>query len=92
VCLLCPVCGSRQVALLSLACASLRGQRGDLLVDHRGLHLDPQAIAVEGGSSIAITYRCSLGHRFSLRLRTIYDTTVVETVALSRSPLDGTSA
>jgi hypothetical protein len=61
---------------------SLIGQQGEVLVDQHGLRFDASAVPVEGGSAIAITCRCEHGHLFRLRLRTIYETTTAETVAL----------
>jgi hypothetical protein len=66
----------------AVACTSLLGQPGEARIDRDGLHLDPAAAPAEGGSAIAITCRCGSGHLFCLRLRTIYDTTTAETVAL----------
>ena len=80
--LLCPVCQDHRIVPAAVACTSLLGQRGEVRIDRDGLHLDPAAVPAEGGSAIAITCRCGSGHLFCLRLRTIYDTTTAETVAL----------
>lgn len=78
----CPLCGDQRIVPMSLACTSLLGQRGEARIDRDGLHLDPSVHPAEGGSAIAITCRCDHGHLFCLRLRTIYETTTAETVAL----------
>lgn len=80
--LLCPVCQDHRIVPAAVACTSLLGQPGEARIDRDGLHLDPAAAPAEGGSAIAITCRCGSGHLFCLRLRTIYDTTTAETVAL----------
>lgn len=80
--LLCPICQDQHIAPEAVACTSLQGQSGEARIDCDGLHLDPTAAPAEGGSAIAITWRCGQGHLFCLRLRTIYDTTTAETVAL----------
>ena len=80
--LLCPVCQDHRIVPAAVACTSLLGQPGEARIDRDGLHLDPAAAPAEGGSAIAITCRCDQGHLFCLRLRTIYDTTTAETVAL----------
>jgi hypothetical protein len=80
--LLCPICQDRRITPDSVACTSLLGQPGEARIDRDGLHLDPSAAPAEGGSAIAITCRCGQGHLFCLRLRSIYDTTTAETVAL----------
>lgn len=81
-CLTCPVCGDTHVTPTTLASTSLLGQRGEVRVDEDGLHLDPAAPAAEAGSAIAITFCCGSGHLFGLRLRTIYESTIAEMVAL----------
>lgn len=83
--LLCPLCRDGHVVPVSVACTSLLGQRGEARIDRDGLHLDPTVHPAEGGSAIAITCRCDQGHLFCLRLRTIYETTTAETVALATS-------
>lgn len=83
--LLCPLCRDGHVVPVSVACTSLLGQRGEARIDRDGLHLEPTMHPGEGGSAIAITCRCDQGHLFCLRLRTIYETTTAETVALATS-------
>lgn len=78
----CPICRDPRITPEVVACTSLLGQRGEARIDRDGLHLDPGAAPSEGGSAIAITCRCGQGHLFCLRLRTIYETTTAETVAL----------
>jgi len=80
--LTCPVCGDAHVTPSTLASTSLLGQRGEVRVDQDGLHLDPAVPSAEAGSSIAITFRCGSGHLFGLRLRTTYETTTAEMIAL----------
>ena len=80
--LTCPVCGDAHVTPSALASTSLLGQRGEVRVDQDGLHLDPVAPAAEAGSVIAVTFHCAGGHLFGLRLRTIYESTTAEMVAL----------
>jgi hypothetical protein len=80
--LTCPVCGDAHVMPTALAGTSLLGQRGEVRVDQGGLHLNPAAPSAEAGSAIAITFRCGSGHLFGLRLRTVYETTTAEMVAL----------
>ncbi len=80
--LCCPVCQDPHITPAAIACTSLLGQPGEARIDRDGLHLDPTAAPAEGGSAITITCQCGQGHLFCLRLRTIYDTTTAETVAL----------
>lgn len=80
--LTCPVCGDAHVTPTALASTSLLGQRGEVRVDGDGLHLDPAVPAAEAGSAIAITFRCGSGHLFGLRLRTTYESTTAEMIAL----------
>ncbi len=80
--LTCPVCGDAHVTPTALASTSLLGQRGEVRVDQDGLHLDPAVPSAEAGSAIAITFRCGAGHLFGLRLRTIYESTTAEMIAL----------
>lgn len=80
--MLCPVCRDDHVVPASLSTTSLLAQHGEVRIDQDGLHLDPAASPVEGGSAISLTFRCRHGHVFSLRLRTIYNRTTVEAIAL----------
>lgn len=80
--LLCPTCGSDRIVPVSVSCLSLSGQRGEAHLDQSGIRFDPSAAPAEGGSAIAITSRCQHGHLSCLRLRTIYESTTAETVAL----------
>ena len=77
--LCCPICQDDRIIPISIACTSLLGQRGEARIDSDGLHLNPIAPAAEGGSGIGISFRCSHGHQFVLRLRTMYETTTAET-------------
>lgn len=80
--LACPICHDSRIVPASLACTSLLGQRGEARIDPDGLHLDPAAPSAEGGSAIAITFRCGEGHLFGLRLRTTYGNTTAEMITL----------
>ncbi len=80
--LTCPVCRDAHVVPTAIDCISLAGLRGTLSVDQDGVRLNPTAPAAEGGSGIGISFRCSHGHLFVLRLRTIYESTTAETTIL----------
>jgi hypothetical protein len=84
--LCCPVCNYENVAPIALDSTSLAGQRGTMCVNRDGVHLDPTAPPVEGGSAIGITFRCRQGHLFVLRLRSIYESTTTETIVLAFPP------
>jgi len=80
--LTCPVCRDAKVIPTAVDCISLAGLRGSLAVDQDGVRLNPTAPAAEGGSAIGLSFRCSHGHVFVLRLRTIYGSTTADTMIL----------
>lgn len=82
--MLCPDCGCTHVVLVALDAISPLKLRGALSVAAQRVHLDPTVPAIEGGSAVALTFRCHHGHQFMVRFLQLHDSTFAEVGLLPR--------
>lgn len=64
-CTVCPVCGDTYVHPISIECISPGTEKGKVLINAKGLHLDPEHPCVGRGVAFIIRFACESGHCFS---------------------------
>jgi len=62
--LTCPVCDCYYVHPVGLECRSPGTAKGHVLIDNRGIHLDPEAPPFDRGVKIILHFTCECGHAF----------------------------
>ena len=67
--LLCPICGGTYVRPVTITCTPPGADRGELVVNSNGIHLDPAVQPQGRGVFVALRFWCERGHAFTYALQ-----------------------
>ncbi|OHB60852.1 MAG: hypothetical protein A2Y12_10105 [Planctomycetes bacterium GWF2_42_9] len=76
--LTCPVCDCYNVHPVGLECISPGNEKGHVLINNRGIHLDPEVPPCGKGVKIILHFTCGCSHAFDYEFHFSEDKTLVD--------------